>query len=218
VQLTKRFSQNFQLLASYTFAKTIDDAPDATAVVVPNAGDDAKVAQNTLAPNQEKGRGVNDIRHRFVFSAVWDLRYAQSLQNTVAKGLLTHWTLSWITAIQSGAPVSQGVTGDPNNDTNNNSDRTPGIGRNTLTGPGLATVDLRLTRDIRLTERARLRLIAEGFNITNRANFATIQNNQYTFVRATGVFTPLATYLSKLTIAPQGVGNRVFQLAAKITF
>ena len=86
VQLTKRFSQNFQVLASYTFAKTIDDAPDATSVVVPNSGDDAKVAQNTLAPNQERGRSVNDIRHRFVFSAVWDLHYAQSLNNNVAKG------------------------------------------------------------------------------------------------------------------------------------
>ena len=216
VQITKRFSQNFQVLASYTFAKTIDDAPDATSVVVPNSGDDAKVAQNTLAPNQERGRSVNDIRHRFVFSAVWDMHYGQSLSNNVAKGLLTHWTLSSIAALQSGAPVSALVTGDPNNDTNNNSDRSPGMGRNTITGPGLATVDLRLARDIRLAEHARLRLIAEGFDITNRANFATIQNTQYTF--RTGVFTPVANYLGKLSMAPQGAGNRVFQLAAKITF
>jgi hypothetical protein len=185
---------------------------------VPNSGDDAKVAQNTLAPNQEKGRSVNDIRHRFAFSAVWDLRYAQSLSNNFAKGLLTHWTLSSIAQIQSGAPVSAMVTGDPNNDTNNNSDRSPGLGRDTITGPGLAAVDLRLTRDIRLAERARLRLIVEGFDLTNRANFATIQNNQYTFTRATGVFTPIPTYLSKLTMAPQGAGNRVSQLAVKITF
>ena len=216
VQLTKRFSTNFQVLASYTLAKTIDDAPDATSVVVPNSGDDTKVAQNTLAPNQERGRGVNDIRQRFVFSAVWDLTYAQSLHNTVLKGLLTHWTVSSITALQTGAPVSVGVTGDPNNDTNNNSDRPPGIGRNTLTGPGLATVDLRLTREIRLAERARLRLIGEGFDITNRANFATIQQNQYTFSR--GVFTLIGNYLAKLSMAPQGAGSRVFQLAAKITF
>ena len=77
MQLTKRFSQSFQVLASYTFSKVIDDAPDATSVVVANAGDDAKVAQNTLQPNQERGLGVNDVRHRFVFSAVWDLNYAQ---------------------------------------------------------------------------------------------------------------------------------------------
>ena len=73
-----------------------------------------------------------------------------------------------------------------------------------------------MTREFRLAEHARLRLIGEGFDITNRANFATIQNNQYTF--RTGVFTPIANYLTKLSMAPQGVGNRVFQLAAKITF
>ena len=218
VQLTKRFSRSFQVLASYTFSKTIDDAPDATSVVVPNSGDDAKVARNTLAPNQERGRGVNDVRHRFVFSSVWDLNYGQSLSSGIAKGLLSHWTLSSIAQLQTGAPVSQAVTGDPNNDTNNNSDRTPGIGRNTLDGPGLATWDLRLAREIRLAERARLRLIGEGFDITNRANFATIQNTQYTFTRATGVFAPVSNYLAKLSMAPQGVGNRVIQLAAKITF
>jgi hypothetical protein len=216
IQLTKRFSQNFQVLASYTLAKTIDDAPDATSVVVPNSGDDAKVAQNTLAPNDEKGRSVNDIRHRFVFSAVWDLNYAKSMSNAAARALLGGWTLSTITQLQTGIPFSIGVTGDPNNDTNNNSDRAPGAGRNTLNGPGLAALDLRLTRDIPILERVHLRLIAEGFDITNRANFASIQNNQYTF-RA-GVFTPISTYLSKLTMAGQGVGNRVFQLAAKITF
>ena len=85
-----------------------------------------------------------------------------------------------------------------------------------MTGPELATWDLRLTRDISFTERAKLRLIFEGFDFTNRANFATVQNNQYAF--RTGVFTPNANYLQKLTMQPQGVGSRVFQLAAKFTF
>src|SRR5262249_2864202 len=132
------------------------------------------------------------------------------------KGILTHWTLSTISQIQSGQPVSVGTTGDPNNDGNNNNDRAPGFGRNTLTGPGLMTWDLRLTRELRLAEHARLRLIGEGFDITNRANFAGIQGNLSTF-RA-GVSTPITNSLTKLSMAPQGVGNRVFQLAAKITF
>jgi outer membrane receptor protein involved in Fe transport len=216
IQLAKRFSQNFQVLGSYTFAKTIDDAPDATSVVPGNAGDDAKVVQDTLRPNADRALSVNDIRRRFVFSAVWDLNYANSLQNAAAKALLNGWTLSTISQLQTGQPVSIGVTGDPNNDGNNYNDRLPGVGRNTLTGPGLATWDLRLTRDIAIKERARLRLIFEGFDITNRANFASIQNTEYTF-RA-GVFTPVANYLSKLTVAPQGVGARALQLAAKFTF
>ena len=90
------------------------------------------------------------------------------------------------------------------------------IGRNTLEGPGLATWDLRLTRDISFMERAHLRLIFEGFDITNRANFNTLQLNQYTF--RTGVFTPTTNFLVPQTTQDQGVGNRVLQLAAKFTF
>lgn len=216
IQLTKRFSQNFQLLTSYTYSKVIDTAPDATSVVPGNAGDDAKIAQDTLAPNLERGRGVNDIRHRFVFSAVWDLDYGKSLSNAVARGVVRGWTLSTIAQLQSGAPFSIGTTGDPGNDANNNNDRAPRIGRNTMTGPELMTWDVRLTRDIPIKERVRLRLIAEGFDVTNRANFATVQNNQYAF--RTGVFTPNANFLQKLTVQAPGVGSRVFQLAAKVTF
>jgi hypothetical protein len=216
IQLTKRFSRNFQVLASYTLSKVIDDAPDATSVVPGNAGDDSKVAQDTLSPNLERGRGVNDIRHRFVFSAVWDLDYGKSLSNAVARAIARGWTLSSIAQLQSGAPFSIGTTGDPGNDANNNNDRAPLIGRNTMNGPELQTWDLRLTRDIPFTERAHLRLIFEGFDFTNRANFAGVQNNLYAF-RA-GVFTPNANYLQKLTMQPQGVGSRVFQLAGKFTF
>jgi hypothetical protein len=73
-----------------------------------------------------------------------------------------------------------------------------------------------LTRDIPFAERMRLRLIFEGFDFTNRANWASIQTNQYSY-RA-GVLTPATNYLSKLSLEPQGVGSRVFQLAAKFTF
>ena len=217
VQLTKRFSKNFQLLASYTLAKAIDTAPDATSVVSGNAGDDAKVAQDTLLPNLDRGPSVNDIRQRFVFSAVWDLNYAQSLSSAAAKAILTGWNLSSISQLQTGRALSVTTSGDPGNDTNTNNDRAPLVGRDTIAGPGLATVDLRVTRDLPLyKERAKLRLMVEFFNLTNRANFANIQTNLYTFSR--GVFTPTTNYLFKQTNQPEGVGARALQLAAKITF
>ena len=56
IQLSKRFSNSFQVETSYTFAKVIDDAPDFTSVVV--GSDDAKDAQYTLNPNLERGRGT----------------------------------------------------------------------------------------------------------------------------------------------------------------
>jgi outer membrane receptor protein involved in Fe transport len=189
IQVAKRFSRNFQVLASYTLSKAIDMAPDATSVVTGNAGDDAKVAQDTLLPNLEHGPSVNDIRNRFVLSAVWDLNYANSVSNASVKALLSGWTVSTIAQLQSGQHVSQGATGDPGNDGNNFNDRAPLVGRGTLVGPGLADWDLRLTRDIPLhKETARLRLIFEGFDFINHPNFASFQNNIYTY--RSGVFTP----------------------------
>jgi hypothetical protein len=47
------------------------------------------------------------------------------------------------------------------------------LGRDTLTGPGLATWDLSFLKDTRLRERLNLQFRAELFNVLNRANFNT---------------------------------------------
>jgi hypothetical protein len=46
------------------------------------------------------------------------------------------------------------------------------LGRNTLTGPGVATVDFSLLKNVSLTETKRLQFRAEFFNLFNHANFA----------------------------------------------
>jgi hypothetical protein len=228
VQLTKRFSRNFQVLTSYTFSKVIDSAPDATSVVPGNAGDDTKVAQDTLAPNLERGPGIADVRHRFVFSGIWDINYGKSSSNPLWRHLGSDWQLASISQVQSGRALSVTVSGDPNNDGNNNNDRPPFFGRNTLRGPNLMTVDLRITRAISFRERLRLQLIGEAFNLTNRANFGSstgvatgtfgIQTNLYTYSNSTGAFTPTSNFQLRQTNYDPGIGSRVLQLAAKITF
>jgi hypothetical protein len=54
---------------------------------------------------------------------------------------------------------------------------TPGtygnLGRGTLTGPGLADVDVSLFKTTTVSERASLQFRAEFFNGLNRANFGT---------------------------------------------
>jgi hypothetical protein len=47
------------------------------------------------------------------------------------------------------------------------------LGRETLTGPGLADVDLSLVKGSAISERASLQFRAEVFNVLNRANFGT---------------------------------------------
>ncbi|MGH9764164.1 MAG: carboxypeptidase regulatory-like domain-containing protein, partial [Blastocatellia bacterium] len=73
------------------------------------------------------------------------------------------------------------VTGDPNQWFNpaaflappNNSGFYGNLGRDTLTGPGLATLDMSFLKDTRIREGLNLQFRAEIFNLLNRANFNT---------------------------------------------
>jgi hypothetical protein len=62
------------------------------------------------------------------------------------------------------------VDGDANADGNTVNDRLPGYKRNSFTGPDYMTDDLRISRTLRVTEKIRLELIAESFNLLNRDN------------------------------------------------
>ncbi len=213
IQYNRRFANNFLIQTSYTFSKVIDTTPDSTSVVPGNAGDDAKVAQDTLLPNLDRGPGNTDINHRFVFSGVWDINYANRLSNPIARGFLSYWQFSTISQIQSGRRFSIQASGDPNSDGNLFNDRAPGYGRNTFHGPGFMTVDARLSKDVPIAgERIRLRLMGEAFNLTNRANFNGIQTTLYTF--STGFFRPTTNYMLRQTT----FDPRVMQLAVKLIF
>lgn len=214
VQLTKRFAHNVQLQTSYTFSKVIDSVPDATSVVV-GGGDDAKVAQNTLLPNLDRSVGDANTKHRWVLSGVWDLNYARSLSNPVLKALLRDYQISALANVRSGRYFSPTAGGDPNGDGNSRTDRPPFVGRNVIEGPHFAGVDMRFSRDIPLCrERAKLKLIFEAFNLTNRANFSGFNLGQYNFALATRTFTPTTNFgVMTSTFDP-----RIVQLAAKITF
>ncbi|MFN7919674.1 MAG: TonB-dependent receptor [Bryobacteraceae bacterium] len=215
VQLTKRYGRSLQLQASYTFSKVIDTVPDATPSIPNSSGEDVKLALDSLYPNTDRGLGDNHIAHRFIGSGVWDIGFGRRVTNPVARLVVEGWQLSAVITGQSGRYFSARSNVDLNNDGNRFSDRSPGFGRNTIEGPGLAAVDLRLSKQIRLPiERLRLQLIGEAFNAFNRANFNAIQQTPFNYAAATRVFTPNATYLRPTsTIDP-----RIMQIAVRITF
>jgi hypothetical protein len=213
IQVRKRYAHGFQIQSSYTWSKVIDTAPDQTSVVVPT--DDSKNVQNTLLPNLDRGRGDADVRHRFVLSGVWDIDYAKSMSNRVARGLLRGYQISALTSLQSGRFFNATVSSDPNNNSQTATDRVPFLGRTTIEGPGFAAMDARVSRMIPLgRERLQLRIIAEAFNITNRANFNNFNRGQFTFNATTRVFTPATNFLIRTGVTDP----RILQLAARITF
>lgn len=213
VQITKRYAKSFQFLANYTFSKVIDSRPDATSVVV--GADDSKNVLNPLNPGLDRGLGDSDVRHRAVISGTWDIDYAKSLANPVLRHLLRGYQLGLITTLQSGRWFSPVLAGDINNDGSTANERPGFLGRNTIEGPGFAGVDLRFSRNINLyQERAKLQLIFEGFNITNRANFNNFDRTPFAYNAATRVFSPRPQYLSVTGSADP----RILQLAIRLTF
>lgn len=223
LQITKRFSRNYQLMAGYTFGKAIDDNPGASPLN-PGPGD-GKLLSDSLTPRLDRGASDPDERHRLVVSGVWQLNYADHLPK-VAKAVLHGWECSGILTARSGQPYSALVNFDLNNDDNAATDRTPGVGRNTFYTPAIVSLDPRLTRNVPLGERARMQFIWEAFNVFNRANINGVRATQ--FSRSTSVATcgiagtpclvPQNTGLTAFGTPTGTSGPRIMQLAIKISF
>ena len=183
-QATQRFTRSFQFIAAYTYSRARDDRPDQTTVVV--GADDAKIVENQINPGLDYSRSDTDLRHRFVFSPVYEIGRIKWSDNLVARTIFSDYTLSGIVQMQSGSPYSALIGNDPNNDGNRSNDRQPGTVRNQFTTPSVYQLDARITRNIPFTESMRLRLILEAFNIFNRANVVTVNTTAFNFSTAGG--------------------------------
>jgi hypothetical protein len=85
------------------------------------------------------------------------------------------------------------------------------VGRDVLTGPGLATVDFSALKKTALTERVSLQFRAEFFNILNRSNFGT--PNAVTFTSASVTPAPTAG-----VITSTATSSRQIQFGLKLHF
>jgi hypothetical protein len=175
VEFNKRAARWASLRVSYTLSKTIDDAGNFF----------FSTPQNNFNIRDDRGLSDNDQRQRVVISGT--LEATQTGRDAGPRQLLRGFQLSYIFTYASRLPFNILTGNDRNLDTNNN-DRPVGVGRNTGRGFDFASLDLRLSRRFRLTERIGLEALAEGFNLFNRANFA-IPNNTF----GTGT-TPLASF------------------------
>jgi hypothetical protein len=155
-------ANGFSLSLAYTWANALDDAQDS-----PTTG--TSQVQNSFATSSERGRSSIDQRNRFVLSLVAEPRPFHR-EHAVLKAMFNDWKFSTLISAGSGRPLNAHILGDPNRDTNSDSDRLPGVARNSFTGPDYATADLRLTRTLFTHERFKLELLAECFNTFNRDN------------------------------------------------
>jgi len=96
VNLSKRFSKGFELLTSYTYSHSIDDSTDLQSTLEP---------QDSRFPNLDRSNSVNDQRHRWVTSAVFQSGTSKS-GDSFAKRFISDFTLSPIVEFASGRPFT----------------------------------------------------------------------------------------------------------------
>jgi len=191
LNVEKRFSKGFSVLANYALAKTMDNF----GTVIPLLG-----RQFYRAVANE------NVPHIFHVTGIWDIP-APSLQGA-ARRLLHGWELTSVTTWQSGLPFNI-VTGADNSFSSAGIDRADfkgtdlgqakfsglshaqmvnrffdtslfafnavgtfgNTGRNILHGPRFFNTNLGLLKTTNITERVKLQFRSEFFNVFNNVNF-----------------------------------------------
>jgi hypothetical protein len=231
ISLRRRYSRGLSLLANYTFAKNLSDAPEFRSPMAESA-----IPQNDNDLNAEKGPAC-DVRHRLSLSVVYELPAWKAAD--WSRAVTRNWRFSTIYQVQSGFPFTISVFGDTANagaiigenpiranytgaavfggGTRTTSEwfnpaafSTPAaytfgnVGRNTVYGPGMQTIDLALVRSFALAERLHMELRAESFNALNHSNWDT--PNRFVNTPQFGTITEAST------------PGREFQLSARLSF
>jgi hypothetical protein len=231
VNVRRRYARGLSLLANYTFAKSLENAPDFRSPMF-----EAATPQDNNNLNAEKGPGC-DIRDRFALSAVYNPPTYN--RNHLTRALTSDWRGSIEYQVQTGFPLTISVFGDtanagtvvgenpiranvtgqkifPSGTRNSTTWFNPAafstppaytygnVGRNSVYGPGLQSMDLGLVKSFSLAEKARFEARAEFFNALNHTNLGIPNRfvNTSTFGSITEVSTP----------------GREIQLSARISF
>lgn len=105
LSLTRRFSHGLQFLASYTYAKSIDNASGGSDSMG-EVRDTINIAGDQLDNRANRGVSDFDRTHRFVVSYLWYLpRPAFAARSRAARLLFSNWQVAGIVTAMSGLPI-----------------------------------------------------------------------------------------------------------------
>jgi hypothetical protein len=197
-ELNRRFSHGLQLLASYTWSKSLDNASSWENSV------------NPLDPAKSRSLSLFNAINRFVVSEYW--RVPQFRVSNWSRHVLNGWAVSGITSIQSGFPIR--ITSSSDRELMGSFDfespgepnqvapfrrlnpRTSGgyyfdpaafvdgplgqIGnapRDVCCGPGIAQFDVAIHKLLTVSETKKLEFRTEFFNLLNHTQFLNPDGN-----------------------------------------
>ena len=200
VDVRRRFDHGLTFLANYTFAKSLTDAPDFRSPMDESAipqNDSNLAAEKGLAcdvrhrfvaslvynlPGLKNQAALNRLTSNWSLATVFQAQSGFPFTISVFGDTANAGTLlgeNPIRANATGAPLFPAGTHTAAHWFNTAAFATPAaftfgsVGRNTVEGPGMQLMDLALSREFALAERAHLQFRAEFFNTLNHTNFGT---------------------------------------------
>ena len=246
-KLTRRLSSGLTALAGYTWGKSLDDGSGIRAVTNDNGEqNDACInpCERGRSSFNQKQRFVASILYDLPVGRGRHFLNQGGLANAIIGG----WRVSSILTFGSGFPsgVSTGTNrsnagGDrpdavggqnlnlPNPTTGewfniqafalNQLYQWGNVGRNVITGPGVATWDFSTLKDFHFSERRYLQFRFEGFNFANHPNFgdpnASLTSNA---VNAAGVAIAGSGGFGTISSLRAGIDMRELQFSLKLVF
>ena len=236
--LNKRYSDGWQFQASYT----LGDSKDTWSGGLIGGSDfdsGAGSATDWFDPEYEYGPSTYDIRHNFVFNAVYQVPLGRD-RTGLAGALLKGWNIGGVFQASTGLPTTPYLSYDQVGDRQSDAGlqkpnvigavnypgtalqwfdpsvyRVPAAGvfgnatRNSIRGPGLKAADVSLFKTFQVG-RTVTQFRVEAFNVFNWVNLGMPNN---TIFNAGGVRNPTAGEINNTSTAA-----RQIQLGIKINF
>ena len=176
--MNHRYSNGLSILSNITWSHALDFNPYiGTGVPTFNVFDPIDL-------RKEHGNSSLDVRHRFVFAGIYQPPvHVDGWKKYLADG----WRIAPVIQIQNGLPYTPTVSGGTSlgefksiNGVGSSADRIDILGRNQVTMPKTANVDLRVGKNFYLSDSRfgsyRLEIFAEAFNLLNHQNNGTYLN------------------------------------------
>lgn len=207
LEVKKRFSNSFTLLGNYTYSKGFDTSTDFNSDYGP---------QDPTNLGLDRGLSAFDERHKVVIAGVFDSPWKSPV--------ISGFQLAPIFSYNSGHPFNLLAGGEVNGNNHTTNQRPIGAGRDTGLGPSYTAFDMRLSWHHKIQEKATLLLTAEGFNIANHTNFASVNNEVGPLFGFAPGFTTFNVHGSRFLSPSQPLGftsafpKREIQLGLRLTF
>lgn len=190
LQANRRLTNGLQFQVNYTLSRAQDNGQSSVTFTSNN------LPFNAFDQANENGLSSFDRRHKFVASVVYNTNFASLKDNKVGRAIFNGWTIAPILNAFSGQrntgnisnsilPTSFGFASNttPGGGVNGSggSSRFSLVPRNFFKQPKIWYLDMRLSRRFAVTEKTKLEVLAEAFNLFNRTQVTSVNTTLYNF-------------------------------------